>query len=106
MTFRGVAAPAPASLDFLYRHPGIRQRIEQLRDQPPRRQRADGLSTPDQPGSVITALAGELAEFKRRHREQVAELQRALQAAHGENLILRRRTGQQPVIRPEQQAER
>lgn len=29
VTFRGVAAAAPASLDFLYRHPGIRQRIEQ-----------------------------------------------------------------------------
>jgi len=89
VTFRGVAAAAPASLDFLYRQPVIRQRIEQLRDQPPRRQQANA----SEPGSVITALTGELAELKRRHREQVAELQRALQAAHGENLTLRRRIG-------------
>jgi Family of unknown function (DUF6262) len=96
VTFRGLAAAAPVSLDFLYRNPALRQRIEQLRAQPQARpaQRRD--TAPDQPGNVIATLTGELTRLKRRHREQVAELQRALQAAHGENLILRRRLGQQP----------
>jgi len=96
VTFRGLAAAAPVSLDFLYRNPALRQRIEQLRAQPQAHpaQRRD--TEPDQPGNVIAALTGELTRFKRRHHEQVAELQRALQAAHGENLILRRRLGQQP----------
>jgi hypothetical protein len=97
VTFRGLAAAASVSLDFLYRSPAIRQRVEQLRagqactapaDRSPR-------TRPDQPGNVVAALTGELAQLKRRHREQIAELQRALQAAHGENLLLRRRLGQQ-----------
>jgi hypothetical protein len=59
----------------------------------PRRHSAPS-ARPDQPGNVVAALTGELAELKRRRREQVAELQRALQTAHGENLLLRR-LGQQ-----------
>jgi hypothetical protein len=97
VTFRGLAAAAPVSLHFLYRNPAIRERIEQLRSQPPA-PAGPPCSTgthPDQPGNVITALTGELTQLKRRHREQVTELQRALQAAHGENLLLRRRLGQQ-----------
>ena|ERR1017187_6231779 len=95
VTFRRVAAAAPASLDFLYRTPSIRQRIEQLRGQQthPAQHPDPG---PGQPGNVIAALTGQLANLKRRHREQVTELQRALEAAHGENLLLRRRLGQQP----------
>ncbi len=96
VTFRGLAAAAPVSLDFLYRNPAIRQRVEQLRGQPQTRpaHRCDtGL---DQPGNIITALTGELTQLKRRHRKEIAELQHALQAAHGENLMLRRRLGQQP----------
>ena len=98
VTFRGLAAAAAVSLDFLYRNPAIRQRIEHMRAQPPAPTappRSTGMR-PDQPGNVIAALTGELAQLKRRHREQVAELQHALQAAHGENLMLRRRLGQQP----------
>ena len=97
VTFRGLAAAAPVSLDFLYRTPAIRQRVEQLRAQqqaPAAPARKPG-TQPDQPGNVIAALTGELAQLKSRHREQIAELHRALQAAHGENLILRRRLGQQ-----------
>ena len=97
VTFRGLAAAAPVSLDFLYRNPAIRQRVEQLRAQqqaPAAPARKPG-TQPDQPGNVIAALTGELAQLKSRHRERIAELHRALQAAHGENLILRRRLGQQ-----------
>ncbi|MGH3224784.1 MAG: DUF6262 family protein [Streptosporangiaceae bacterium] len=96
VTFRGLAAAAPVSLDFLYRTPAIRQRVEQLRAQPPAPAAQRRGAGPDQPGNVIAALTGELTQLKRRHREQVAELQHALQAAHGENLMLRRRLGQQP----------
>ena len=83
--------------DFLYRTPAIRQRVEQLRaqQQAPAAPAQRPGTRPDQPGNVIAALTGELAQLKSRHREQVAELNRALQAAHGENLILRRRLGQQ-----------
>lgn len=98
VTFRGLAAAAPVSLDFLYRNPAIRQRVEQLRGQPHARTtpaQSPGIR-PDKPGSVIAALTGELTQLKRRHREQVTELQHALQAAHAENLVLRRRLGQQP----------
>ena len=96
VTFRGLAAAAFVSLDFLYRNPAIRQRVEQLRAQPqarPARRRDAG---PDQPGNVIAALTGELTQLKRRHREEITDLQHALQAAHGENLMLRRRLGHQP----------
>jgi hypothetical protein len=94
VTFRGLAAAAPASLDFLYRNTAIRQRIEQLRGQQARP--AQRAADPGQPGNVIAALTGQLTQLKRQHREQVTELQRALEAAHGENLLLRRRLGQQP----------
>jgi hypothetical protein len=94
VTFRGLAAAAPVSLDFLYRNAPIRQRIEQAR--------AHSHATPiprpahgEPPGSVIAALTGELTQLRRRHREQIAELKAALQAAHGENLMLRRRLGHQ-----------
>ena len=92
MTFRGLAAPRRVSLDFLYRNPAIRQRVEQVRAQPQARRRPRPTShPPDQPGNVIARLTGELAQLKSRHREQIAELRHALQAAHGENLLLRRR---------------
>lgn len=96
VTFRGLAAAAPVSLDFLYRNPAIRQRIEQQRGQQQTRPAQCRAASPDQPGNVIAALTGQLTDLKRRHREQIAELQHALQTAHGENLMLRRRLRQQP----------
>ena len=93
ITFRGLAAAAPVSLDFLYRNPSIRQRTEQLRAQQRPAQRRD--IDPDQPSNVIAALTGQLTQLKRRHREEVAALRCALEAAHGENLRLRRRLGHQ-----------
>ena len=56
---------------------------------PPPPDRAD----PDQPSSVVRTLTAQLTELKRRHHEEVATLRRALEAAHGENLELRRRLG-------------
>ena len=43
--------------------------------------------------NVIRALTAQLAELRRRHREEVDELRAALAAAHGENLQLRRKLG-------------
>jgi outer membrane murein-binding lipoprotein Lpp len=48
---------------------------------------------PDQPSSVVRTLTAQLAELKRRHRDDVQALKAALEAAHGENLELRRRLG-------------
>jgi hypothetical protein len=98
ITFRGLAQSAGVSLDFLYRNTEIRQQVEQLRNQqrrtsPVRPDRAD----PDQPSSVVRTLTAQLAELKRRHREEVSTLRQALEAAHGENLVLRRRLGREPV---------
>jgi len=98
ITFRGLAQSAGVSLDFLYRNSEIRQRVEHLRNQQRRTSpvppdRAD----PDQPSSVVRTLTAQLAELKRRHREEVSTLRQALEAAHGENLDLRRRLGREPV---------
>ena len=101
VTFRGLAAAAPVSLDFLYPSPALRQRIEQLRAQPHQRRRPARRRRrrPEPAGARATSSPrspAQLTQLKRRHREEIAELRRALQAAHGENLMLRRRLGQQP----------
>ncbi len=94
ITFRGLAQTAGVSLDFLYRTTEIRQRVERLRSQQQtttttRPDRTD----PDQPSSVVRTLTAQLTELKRRHRDEVQALKTALEAAHGENLELRRRLG-------------
>jgi hypothetical protein len=40
--------------------------------------------------TLVRRLSQQLADTRRRHREEIAELRRALEAAHGELLILRR----------------
>ena len=98
ITFRGLAAVAGVSLDFLYRTSEIRRRVEQLRDQqqaaPPA---AATRAEHDQPGSVVRTLTAQLAELKRRHRDEIRALNQALEAAHGENLELRRQLGRRPL---------
>nr|WP_271209291.1 transposase [Rhodococcus wratislaviensis]GLK33789.1 hypothetical protein GCM10017611_06320 [Rhodococcus wratislaviensis] len=96
-TFRGLARTAGVSLDFLYRCTPIRQRVQQLRAQqqntpPP----AAAIPTGDgTPSSVVRTLTAQLTELKRRHRDEISALTQALEAAHGENLELRRRLGAQ-----------
>ncbi|MGH3798426.1 MAG: DUF6262 family protein [Pseudonocardiaceae bacterium] len=98
ITFRGLAQTAGVSLDFLYRTPQIRKRVEQLRSQ---QQRTTPPAPPehveDHPSSVIRTLTAQLAELRRRHRDEVNTLKQALETAHGENLELRRRLGDQPT---------
>jgi hypothetical protein len=103
VTFRGLAATARVSLHFLYRHAGLRQRIEQLRSQ--QQTSLDDPRSPTRPdgqhGNVVATLTGQLTELKRRHREETAGLRQALEAAQGENLLLRRRlsAGSRPGTR-------
>jgi hypothetical protein len=89
ITFRAVARLADCSADFLERTPALRARIEQHRSQ--RRRAANPAPAADSPSAVIRELAAQLDDEKRRRRDEVAELEAALAAAHGELLELRRR---------------
>ena len=96
ITFRGLAQTAGVSPDFLYRCTPIRQRVQQLRAQqqntpPP----ATTTAQDGTPSSVVRTLTAQLTELKRRHRDEIGALKQALEAAHGENLELRRRLGAQ-----------
>jgi len=96
ITFRGLAQTAGVSLDFLYRCTPIRQRVQQLRAQQQNTPPAAATPTRDEtPSSVVRTLTAQLTELKRRHRDEINALKQALEAAHGENLELRRRLGAQ-----------
>ncbi|MGW3661061.1 DUF6262 family protein [Streptomyces sp. NPDC005151] len=101
ITFRGLAQTADVSLDFLYRCIEIRQRVEQLRAQqrshPPR---ATAPPPDDSPSSVVRTLTAQLAELKRRHRDELQDLRQALEVAQSENLELRRRLGPRHGLAP------
>jgi len=92
INFRAVASAAGVSVDFLYRHPQLRERIEHLRA---RQQKAPAAATPE-PGpddrGVVVALTARLREA----RGEVAELKAQLAAAHGELLQLRRQVCPKP----------
>jgi surfactin synthase thioesterase subunit len=93
ITFTGLAMKARVSPDFIYRHRELRAQVEALR-------RSRGPS-PGHGGArqdidfsettLIRRLSHELAALRRRHREEVIELRRALAAAHGELVYLRQR---------------
>ncbi len=92
VTFRSLAAKSGVSLDFLYRNDGIRQRVEYHRSARPGPGEPAGTQPgQDHPSSVVRTLTVQLADLKRRHREETATLRQALEQAHGENLALRRR---------------
>jgi len=91
ITFRGVARTAGCSIDFLYGNPELRRRIEHLRAQQSKPSPPPAATDLNTDSNVIRALTAQLAELRRRHREDIDELRSALAAAHGENLQLRRR---------------
>ena len=93
ITFRGLAQTAGVSVDFLYRCTPIRQRVQQLRAQQQNTPPAAATPTQDETPSVVRTLTAQLTELKRRHRDEINALKQALEAAHGENLELRRRLG-------------
>jgi hypothetical protein len=93
INFRAVATAGGVSVDFLYRHPELRQRIEHLRarqSSAPAPAAAAPQPTSDERGIVVVALTARLREA----RGEVAELKAQLAAAHGELLALRRQLPQ------------
>ena len=105
VTFRGLSRHAGVSLDFLYSNAELRHRIQQLRDQQRNQPGSTaacavtpsddpaGVTSPETTSSVVATLTAKLTDIRRRHREETARLRRELEAAHGENLLLRRRLG-------------
>jgi hypothetical protein len=100
ITFRGLAHTAGVSLDFLYRHADLRRRVEQLRAQQGQSKRPTPVAAPDHPSNVVRALTAQISELKRHHRAEIDALNQALQAAHGENLTLRRQLGHRASSQP------
>ena len=90
ITFASVARQAGVSTDFLYRHATLRSKITSMRGRP-------GQAAPVEPedpsstSAVVRALSTRIKGLIRQHRGEVAALQQDLAAAHGENLLLRRR---------------
>lgn len=97
VNFRAVARLADCSPDFLYRTPALRQRIEHLRASTPRERTPPPVGDQKTSNGVVRELAAQLAEEKRRRREEVTGLEAALAAAHGELLELRRRAAARHV---------
>ena len=89
INFRSVAAASSVSVNFLYTNADLRSRIEHLRQQ---QEKGSARSTPtdDTQSAVIRSLTIKLATERREHQAEVAELKKALAAAHGELLALRR----------------
>jgi len=98
ITFQSVQREADVSHAFLYGHPGLRARIEQLRAQG--RPRPDPPADNDSENTLVLALTSKITHLKKQHRDETQALRAALEQAHGENLQLRRdltrlgRTGQ------------
>ncbi len=88
VTFRAVAAAGGVSVDFLYRHPDLRARIERLRGHKPGPAR-QAPSRDQATSSVVATLTARLTELRR----ELAETKAQLAAAHGELLALRRHPG-------------
>ncbi len=90
VTIAGLAASAGVSTDFIYRHREFRPQAEALR-RVRWSARVGGDATDAPGGSLVRRLSRELSEVRRKHYREIAELRRALEAAHGELLALRRR---------------
>ena len=90
INFRAVATAAGVSVDFLYRHPELRLRIEQLRS----RQRHAPAALTSAPAAEDRNVVLTLTARLRESRGEVAELKAQLAQAHGELLALRRQLPQ------------
>ena len=93
VTVSSIATAAGVSTDFIYRHHELRPQVEALR----RARSSTGapalVNKPDitaADSTLVRRLSQQLADARRQHREEVAELRRALEAAQGELLLLRR----------------
>lgn len=88
ITFQSVQREAGVSHAFLYKHSELRQRIEHLRAKHDATATARPGATHENP--LVITLTQQIAELKKRYREQNQALRDALEQAHGENLNLRR----------------
>jgi hypothetical protein len=68
-----------------------RQRVEHHRSASAGQRPEPAPPAQDQSSGIVRTLTTQLADLKRRHREETAALRQALEQAHGENLVLRRR---------------
>jgi hypothetical protein len=97
INFRTVATAAGVSVDFLYRHPELRARIEHLRSRqqqaPPHTAVPPPQRDQDNDRGVLVSLTARLREA----RGEIAELKAQLAAAHGELLTLRRQLPQAAI---------
>jgi Family of unknown function (DUF6262) len=89
INFRAVSSAAGVSVDFLYRHPELRARIEHLRS----RQQKSPSPAPAIPATDPVVPTARLREA----RGEVAELKAQLAATHGELLALRRQLPQTAI---------
>jgi hypothetical protein len=87
VTVAAIARAAGVSTDFIYRHPDLRPQVEALRQQHPAPAAPD---TAAAESTLIRRLTQQLADERRKHRKETAELRAALETAHGELLTLRR----------------
>jgi hypothetical protein len=92
VTVTGIAAAAGVSTDFIYRHPELRAQVEALRRSrsAPHTTSGDDHDVDAAASTLVRRLSQQLADGRRKHREEVAELKYALEAAHGQLLELRR----------------
>jgi hypothetical protein len=99
ITFEAVAEAAHVSKDFLYRTPELRDRITSLRARTAPQRAAHPVESvlDDSQSSVVRTLTAKLNDERARHRTELAELRRALQAAHGELLRWRRLHDAEPA---------
>jgi hypothetical protein len=99
ITFQAVQREARVSHAFLYTHPELRTRIEQLRA---RNQPTPLTPTPAQTpeNTLVLTLTNQINQLKKRHRDEVQDLRAALEQAHGENLDLRRELARRGWIAP------
>jgi len=82
VTFQAVQREAGVSQNFLYKNADLRARIEHQRrtHRPaPRPVVAEG----DSSNNIVAALTAEVARLKNQHRQEVTELRKALEEAHG-----------------------
>jgi predicted Zn-dependent protease len=90
VTFQAVQREAGVSHAFLYGHPGLRARIEQLRAQARPRPAQPAGSDSDSDNTLVLVLTSQITSLKKQNREETRALRAALEQAHGENLQLRR----------------
>jgi hypothetical protein len=89
INFRAVAEAGGVSVDFLYRHRELRDRIELLRS----RQQAKRSSSPageEEAAATNSQVVRSLTAKLREARNEVVDLKAQLAVAHGELLALRR----------------